>query len=194
MHKINGLEVLVLILLSPLFLDVPLAAAEGIRDVKPPVALPSDFFLLVLILLILIGIGAIWLIRFLLRKKRKKKAAPAPALPPWAIAYERLESLRLEDLPGKGRTKEYYTRLSDIVRRYIEDRFDIHAPEMTTEEFLFSLRNSSKMNPKQKEALQGFLNCCDMVKFARYSSNHQEMEQSFSLARRLVDETKIEVS
>jgi len=125
------------------------------------------------------------------RKYSSRPPRPAPVVlpPPWTIAREKLKSLMAEDLPAKGLIKEYYSRLSDIVRQYMEDRFNLRAPEMTTEEFLFSLRSSSQLNTVQKEALKDFLTCCDMVKFAKYSSHAQEMAQSFVLAEKLIDET-----
>ncbi|MFC1480537.1 hypothetical protein ACFL5Y_03735 [Candidatus Omnitrophota bacterium] len=95
------------------------------------------------------------------------------------------------DLPGQGRIKEYYVRLSDIVRHYLEDRFSFRAPEMTTEEFMERVKNSSEMLKKHKELLGDFLSHCDMVKFAKYGPTSLEMLDSFQSAERLVDQTRI---
>jgi len=164
-------------------------AVQDIRDVKSPVALPWNWLAIGLVLLVFgLLLGSLWLWQ-LQRLAQEKIPSPVILPPPWETARKRLKELFAENLPGKGQIKEYYSRLSDIVRQYMEDRFDLRAPEMTTEEFLFSLRASSQLNLTQKEALKDFLTCCDMVKFAKYPSHAQEMVQSFVLAERLIDET-----
>jgi len=164
-------------------------AVQDIRDVKPPSALPLNWVAIVLALLALVLLGGVFWFWQRQRFAREKTPPPVILPPPWETARRKLKELFAENLPGKGQIKEYYSRLSDIVRQYMEDRFDLRAPEMTTEEFLFSLRTSSQLNPAQKEALKDFLTCCDMVKFAKYPSHAQEMVHSFVLAERLIDET-----
>ncbi len=168
-------------------------AADDIRDVKPPVDLPPNYFYLYLLLAGLLLLGIVWLMRRLLKPQPKviKKKPEAPPRPPWEIAYENLEKLRAERLIESGQIKEYYIRLSDIVRRYIEDRFSVHAPDMTTEEFLFSLKDHVALTDAQKSFLKDFMSHCDMIKFARHTATASEMQQSFDLAKRLVDETKV---
>lgn len=165
-------------------------AAEDIRDVRPPVAFPAGHRFAIIVVVILLGILLAWLIRRFLKNRPALGRREVPLPPPWDLAFTQLKQLKDDNLPGQGRIKDYYTRLSGIVRRYIEARFDIRAPEMTTEEFLWSLRSSDKLTTPQKEALGQFLTCCDMVKFARYGSTPQEIETSFALAERLVSETK----
>ncbi len=166
---------------------------DDIRDVKPPVDLPPNYFFLYAILIGLLVLGGILLIRRFLkpRKKEIKRQPPGPVKTPWEIAYENLEKLLAQKLIEQGMVKEYYIQLSDIVRRYLEDRFSIRAPEMTTEEFLISLKSHSALPVDQKSFLKDFMNQCDMIKFARHPATAEEMELSYILAKRLVDETKI---
>lgn len=162
---------------------------EGLKGVKPPVALPMSFLILwVLLGLILITAAAFFVIRFF--KQRTPTPQPIPALPAHIIALQRLEDLRSQELPSAGKIKEFYSVLSDIIRRYLEDRFVLRAPEMTTEEFLFSLKYSTALTAAHKDSLKDFLESCDLVKFAKYRSNLDEMEHSFCLAKKLVEETK----
>lgn len=179
-------------LLSLFFLILSLSAealAEDLRDVQPPVAYPPNF-LLWRILLGVVAAGLLYfLIRFFLPKIRHKEIEATPSKSSWEIAYERLAALAEEKLPQKGKANEFFTRLSLIVRHYMEDRFSIQAPEMTTEEFLASLKRAQELTDKHKGALREFCNFSDMVKFARYSASVPEMEEGFSLAKRLVDET-----
>ena len=142
----------------------------------------------------MIVVGLVALFFYIYKRMQRRStgniAHQAPQLLPWEIAYENLERLKNENLLARGLIKEYYIRLSDIVRHYLEGRFQLRAPEMTTEEFLHSLQYSTELNAQHKESLKNFLNACDMVKFAKYDPDVRESEQSFLFAKKLVDETK----
>ena len=101
-----------------------------------------------------------------------------------------MKSLLSKKFPQQGKVKEYYFELSNIARHYIENRFRLKAPEMTTEEFLFSLRESAILSGTHKNLLKKFLNLCDIVKFAKYAPNEEAIEKSFGAAKKFVDETK----
>ena len=116
--------------------------------------------------------------------------AQVPELPPWEKAYRQLEALRQDNLLDKGLFKEFFTRVADIARLYMENRFNIRAPHMSTEEFLYSLAMSGHLNNIQCAALKGFLNSCDMVKFAKYAPSVNEALKNFDCAQKLIDETK----
>ena len=168
------------------------------RDVKPPVdevsPLPKpgvSFFVIMIILALAVGAFIIY------RLKRHPKIHPINSgvtRTAWDIAYERLKILQQKNLPERGKYKEFYVELSDIVRRYMEDRFEIRAPEMTTEEFLGRLQTSQRLETKLKNSLNQFLNACDLVKFAQYGPSPEEAKESFHLAEQLVEETKIEAA
>ncbi len=168
--------------------------AEDIRDIKPPVDLPVDYFFGFVLLGILILGGIAFLVRFLILRSKQPKKVLIPVKPSWEIALERLNALRLQNFPQKDQTKEFYSQLSDIIRRYIEDRFHIRAPEMTTQEFLWSLNDApsggEELTDIHKNLLKGFLNSCDMVKFAKHGSTLNEMDESFQFALKLVEETR----
>jgi hypothetical protein len=80
--------------------------------------------------------------------------------------------------------------VSDTIRVYLEERFDFHAPERTTEEFLYELQDTNLLLPDQKASLGEFLTRCDLVKFARYEPAEPELRGLHEAAVRLVDETK----
>ncbi|MFA5260434.1 MAG: hypothetical protein WC450_04325 [Candidatus Omnitrophota bacterium] len=163
--------------------------ADDIRDVKLPVPWPrQDGFLLPVLILILLG-GLLWVSRNMLFRQRETRGAPAPPCP-WEVALQRLKALKERGLSGGEDVKNFYTELSDILRRYMEGRFHIPAPEMTSEEFLAHLKTTPVLNAQHKLSLQDFLNCCDMVKFAQFSSSIPEMEHSLNLVWQLVSETQ----
>ncbi|MCC6143840.1 MAG: hypothetical protein IT368_08535 [Candidatus Hydrogenedentes bacterium] len=130
----------------------------------------------------LLALGAMILLR-----RRKDKAAPL--LPPWEIARQRLQTLRERDLPGAGKFGPYYVDLTAILRYYIEDRFRLHAPEQTTQEFIEAARASGIFSDEQQQMLSGLLRHSDRVKFARYEPSVEEMNRSFVLVERFVFET-----
>jgi len=161
-----------------------------IRDIRGPKSFTSKmrfYSLIVLALLLIIG-GVFSFI--LLRKKHEE--SKTPPLLAHIIAYEALAALEKKDYIRQGQTKAYYIELSDIVRRYLENRFNIRAPEMTTEEFLLKVKEDSSLSVEHKGLLRDFLTNCDLVKFAKYQPAETEASLALASARRLVDQTKQE--
>ncbi|MBN1871679.1 MAG: hypothetical protein JW800_03805 [Candidatus Omnitrophica bacterium] len=174
-----------------LYLCVPLAAiADEIRDIKGPAYFPADYRWFVALMAVLLLVASFSLVKFVIERRRSRKVSRLGRRLPHEIAYEALEKLRSENLQSRGLSKEYYIRLSDIVRRYIESRFDIKAPEMTTEEFLFTLKQSEILTGAHKNILKDFLTFCDIVKFARYGPTKGEVDSSYDIAKKFVDETR----
>ncbi|MEE8575163.1 MAG: hypothetical protein V3T30_07105 [Thermodesulfobacteriota bacterium] len=161
-----------------------------IKDLKGLVAFGTGLFPVLLVLIAILGIaGLSWMLWR--RKAERGKRETVRIKPAYEIAYEQLRQLKAMDLPGKGRTKEYYIKLSDIVRHYLEDRFSYRAPEMTTEEFMETIKKATEMLDEHKDLLKDFLSHCDMVKFARYGPTPLEILDSFRAAERLVDQTRV---
>jgi len=162
--------------------------ATDIRDIKGPLSFPSKIKpVLITLFVILFVLCILWLIRFL---KKIKKESLRPRLTPAQRAYERLKVLKEKNLVSGGLVKEFYIELSDIARHYLEERFSLRAPEMTTEEFLATLRQSEELGSVQKKLLKDFLAHCDLVKFAKYGPDQKEIELSFNSAGSLIDQTK----
>jgi hypothetical protein len=82
--------------------------------------------------------------------------------------------------------------VSNTLRLYLEERFNLRAPERTTEEFLVELRTSRHLTVDQKQSLGEFLESCDLVKFARFEPNEMALWQLHDAALRLVDETQFD--
>jgi len=166
---------------------------ESLRDIKGPVLFPSNYFFLAILILALLAGGIYALIRFLKAKKGEAEEVPVDSRMPWEKAYEQFDELEKSSLLEDGQFKTYYSKLSGIIRSYFENQFNIKAPEMTTEEFLWSLDKSHHLTSSQNDTLKQFLNSCDIVKFAKYIPRIEEGKESIQLARKLVEETKVVV-
>lgn len=166
------------------------AVEKGLKDIKPPQDFPVNYLLLKILGGVIVALLVFFLIKYLRQRfARGPAAAVSPPQSAYTVAMEALAALRAKGLWAEGRVKELYVELSDIVRRYLESRFSVRAPEMTTEEFLYSLRESGELSGARKNLLKEFLQHCDLVKFAKYGPTEQEAEESFTAAERLVRET-----
>lgn len=104
-------------------------------------------------------------------------------------AMRRLQALATRGFPRAEEADPWYVELSDIVRRYVEDRYAVRAPELTTEEFLVEARRS--FSGSHRDLLGAFLERCDRVKFAGYSPGQEESRDAWSAARQFLDETRL---
>lgn len=162
-----------------------------IRELKDPIGLPRSYRW---IIYLLSGAAVLFAIAYLLYRKFFRRGPVIPPLPTprpaGEIAREELERIRKADLPGRGLVKEYYSQVSDTVRRYLENRFSLKAPERTTEEFLQEMATTSHLTGEQQNSVGNFLAESDLVKFARYGPTEKEIAQVFAAAVRLVEETE----
>lgn len=163
---------------------------SDIRGIKPPVDLPSE-------LRKWLGIGgaaviflAAGLFLILTLRKRKSKGGDVqPLLSPDDEAYQSLRALYDSPLIREGKVKEYYFRLSEIIRRYLERRFEFAAVEKTTDEITKDLRQIS-LEDACKRLIREFLEEVDIVKFAKYLPEPREIVLVNKRATEIVDKTK----
>ncbi len=161
------------------------SATAGLRDIKPPIDIPSPWRFVWWALAVLVIFTIIF---FLWRwwQKRRAQIPVVPVIPPHVRARQRLQ----EALTLIGQPKEFCVTVSDIVRSYLEERFTFHAPDRTTEEFLHELAGTELLTRDQKESLGEFLTQCDLVKFAKYEPGEPELRALHASALRLVEETE----
>jgi hypothetical protein len=111
----------------------------------------------------------------------------APPKPPEILARERLENLKRSNYSGTNNYQAYYVELSDILRRYLEGRYLISAPDKTTAELSKELKLI--LERSDVASLRDFLERSDMIKFAKASPDIREMEQDWELIKDFVERT-----
>jgi len=125
----------------------------------------------------------VWLV---LRRGPEARRGPPPR-PSWELAQAALQQLEA-DLPMAAEV--FFVRLTDIVRRYVEKRFDIRAPEQTTPEFLRALHRRDVLAAEHRLMLQDFLTSADLIKFAKADATQEQLTESLVSARRFVADTR----
>jgi hypothetical protein len=163
--------------------------ASDIRDVEGPEPVPADLRPLWALggaVAALIALAA--LLHRLLNRPKRARPAPPPR-PAHEVAAEALERLRSRRLAERGAFEEHYVALSGIVRAYLEERFGLRAPEMTTEEFLLASARVGVLEGRHRTLLADFLAESDLVKFARHRPTVADSERAWAAGRRFVDET-----
>jgi hypothetical protein len=167
----------------------------GLNDIKPiqkPPFVWTDYlgilWIVLGILLLLALIAAI--IYFILHKKKKGYFfTPTPVLPAHVRALQELDKLKADKIWQHGREKEFYTRLTDILRQYLYERYGMKAREMTSGEILNEMRKYTEAESVY-ENLKQVLSTADLVKFAKYKPYPDENDLSMMNAYFVVNQTR----
>jgi len=170
-------------------------AKQQIFDIKAPIAAPLKFgeisgYLLWGLVALAVLAALLWLLyRYSKRLPLVGPAHPKPLEPAHIVALRALEKLYNQKTLLAEKHKAYYTALTDIIREYIGRRYNIAAQEMTSTEIVGALRTTDAP-PRSIEAMQGMLRVADLVKFAKYTPDLDQNEQSYHTAYHFVEDTK----
>lgn len=180
--------------IEPIVIDT---TTMTINDVKRPREMPlrwgeiSGYLWRGAVLTLLI-VALIALIVWLIHKYRLRLPnpfRPKEVVPPHVVAIKALEALHHQKLWQNNRHKDYYSGVTDILRRYLADRYEFGAMEMTTDEIVASVA-SIEMPDKSRRNLVEILRTADLVKFAKAIPDEQYNEQAYLDAYYFVEETK----
>jgi hypothetical protein len=161
------------------------------KDIKQPIEEPigwSDIWPW------LLGIVLLALVIYLLKKyvfnakPKIKKVIPKVIISADVTAIKELKKLNKQQLWQSGKIKEYQSEISEIIRRYAENRFNFIALELATHEILSELK--SHLNAEQLANIGTLLQRADLAKFAKSKPNNSENEESMTLAKQFVNNTK----
>ncbi|MCI5979194.1 MAG: BatD family protein [Bacteroidales bacterium] len=141
---------------------------------------------------VLLGLGliALGVAVFILYKKNGPGLLPRKkVIPPYQLAMQQLDQLKRSKLAEKGQPKEYYTVLTDILRQYLEGRFQIYAREMTSTQILQAMKENNETNAFT-DAIRPMLETADFVKFAKQTPLPDENVRSFTVVHSFVKDTR----
>ena len=156
-----------------------------LEPMLPPRPVPRALALGWLIAAGLVSLLAVVILVFL--RHRKRRPVEPRRLTAEEVAQAALARLLAENLPGHGLVKEFYLRLTGIVRQYVEDTTGIRAPEQTTEEFLRDMRSRAVFPPERSERLAEFLEAADLVKYAGQQPATDQLDQAIARAHEFVN-------
>ncbi|MGH7168969.1 MAG: DUF4381 family protein [Gemmataceae bacterium] len=136
---------------------------------------------------LILGATALLILLLWLRKGRRlRREAP---LPPDQWALREIDRIEGTLMPPQGAAETYHTRMSYTVRRYLTERFGLHALQQTTAEFLEAVHQVPRVTAEQQTLLCELFERCDLAKFARASTPPEECKRTADLARELVRQT-----
>ncbi len=174
-------------------LTVPVDTTKAIKDIHGVVDVPFDIGEYIPWILLGLGIAALLIAGIYLWLKRKRPEKPAapevPKTPAWQRALEALEEIGKEKAWQSGRDKQYHSAISETLRAYIEEQFQVPALESTTDETLAMVR---KVLADQSaiQHLRQILVLADLVKFAKEKPLPAEHERSLEQAKNFVEATR----
>lgn len=147
----------------------------------------ADFWWIIIIAVVAIA-AFIWVMRRYKKEGTVLKKKPEPT--PYETAMKNLRELKARNLWEQGMEKEYFTRLTDILRIYLDKRFGINAMEMTTREIMDRLYESDVKD--KRDYVRQILSVADFVKFAKVRPLPADNIAAYENAVKFVEETKPE--
>ena len=172
---------------------VAVDTTKPFRDIKDIIPIETTWreYLWLIIAAIALLVLVIGLIIYL--KNRKTKPKPPPPSPPveplHMQALRMLSTLEQKQLWQSGKVKQYYIGLTDILRSYIEARFNTPTMELTTDELLDSIKDHPELRP-YTNALAALLRKADLVKFAKAQPAEEEHMLAMEQSVQFVNDTK----
>lgn len=138
--------------------------------------------------LLLAGLAVLlsWLIR---RRRAQGGGEAAKKDPAYIVALRELDKWRGDRFWAPDKQKAFYSGITDALKNYIEDRFGIDAPEMTTAELFAALKQAEDLPEELREETRGVFECADFVKFAKHVASEEENARALPTAVRFVTST-----
>jgi hypothetical protein len=165
-------------------------------DIKMPITYPITF--MEVLPWALSGLAVLALIAFviyvIIRRRQHKPIffKPKPKEPPHITALRELNKIKADKLWQNNKVKLYYTRVTDVLRIYMEERYKIQAMEQTSDEILLTFQ-SMQLPGELMDKLRELLSVSDLVKFAKYQPMTDDNEKALVTAQEFVDYTKEEI-
>lgn len=180
---------------EPLEMDVKTmpvdTATFEIHDIKGQMRYPLTFAEVAPWLAALWLLAVLVILAWALVTMHRKKDSDAPAVqePAYITALRRLEKFRGDKFWAPERQKAFYSGITDTLKAYIDDRFSVDAPEMTTAELFDALKGNKDLTPELYGEMKELFERADFVKFAKYTASDEDNAKALPLAVRFVTST-----
>jgi len=165
----------------------------GPKDVQDNPFLWSEWrllFWLSILMLVLLGVGGFLYYRLRSGKPIMAAIRIVKRLLPHQKAMKEIEQIKADKMVTSENQKEYYTKLTETLRKYIEERYGFSAMEMTSSEIIERL--TAESDQKMLDELRQLFSTADLVKFAKYSTLINENDANLVNAIDFINQTKIE--
>jgi hypothetical protein len=166
------------------------AKGEDLKDIQPPTEVAIRSLMLLWGLLGVLAAAALAVVAYRLLKKYRERprVAVEPPAPLGVRTRRALKALESEDLPAQGKVKDFYFRLSEILRGYLGERYGFDALECTSSELVAKLRRM-KTPGLPEDGLLRFVSESDLVKYARADSSPESCRAALAFGHELLDKT-----
>lgn len=168
--------------------------ARELKDIKYPIYFPFDYGFFISMGLLVILVGVLIYLAYKLWKRRQEKgylfSPPPPPRPAHEIALQALDELFRSDWLENRQYKAFFSRLSEIIRHYLEGRYFVAAMEQTTTDIL-TIMPRYESDPILLNKLEQILRLSDVVKFAKYIPDQDEIESVKNHSLEFIEQSKI---
>ena len=165
-------------------------ATFQIHDIKGQMRYPLTFKEVLPWMGGLLLLAALVILAVHLIQRRRREAGPdKPKDPAYIVALRELDKWRGDKFWAPDKQKAYYSGITDALKNYIEDRFGVDAPEMTTAELFDALKQAEDLPAELREELRELFECADFVKFAKHTASQEENARALPTAVRFVTST-----
>ena len=155
---------------------------QDINDLKPEAKFPNYWLWLIpALVLVLAALG--YLSLQLYKKLKKIRELALAPLPPWDEALKALDQIPVDEWLSKGLVKKYYYALSEILKRYIERRYEFNAAEQTSTEVIAEMK---RLKTPFREEFVSFIQRADLIKYAKHQPDPGEVPQAIEAVRGMV--------
>ena len=166
-------------------------ATYQLHDIKGQMRYPltaKEVVPWVMLLWLVAGLVALTVCLVIIRRRRAD-GTPVSRDPAYIVALRELDKWRGEKFWAADKQKAYYSGITDALKNYMEDRFGVDAPEMTTAELFEALKGAEDLPADLREEMREVFECADYVKFAKHVASQEENARALPTAVRFVTST-----
>lgn len=168
-----------------------LSEEQDLYDIKEPLEPPFNWIpILIGVAIVLVLGAAIWfLLQWLKKRKNRVELTPEQMLTPYEYAQLQMTEIEKEQLWQAGKIKEYYSRLTDVMRLYMERQMGINAMESTADELIEKMRGI-RLPKELQERIDELIHLSALVKYAKEKPGVGQNESALKTVKAFLEQTK----